>query len=147
MKLSFNKLTAAFGKSKTIESVDTENMTEDIINSVEGNPFAVSEQNVMYGAIKELGGYYYLKTIIVGSFKIKTMKGGTLSIASNDFKLELKTDMDEFESDHSNISNRFVTRIDFQVEEEHVSKIVASKIETLVLKVKKNVIEFKAFRG
>ena len=115
MKLSFNKLTAAFGKSKTIESVDTENMTEDIINSVEGNPFAVSEQNVMYGAIKELGGYYYLKTIIVGSFKIKTMKGGTLSIASNDFKLELKTDMDEFESDHSNITNRFVTRIDFQV--------------------------------
>jgi len=146
MKLSFNKLVAAFGNSKTKEPAETENITNDIINAIEGNPFAVSEQNVMYGAIKELGGYYYFKTIIVGSFKIKTKKGATLSIASNDFELDLKTDMDEFESDHSNVSNRFITRIDFQVEDEHVSKIDASKIDTLKLKAKKNVINFKIFK-
>ena len=56
-------------------------------------------------AVKELGGFYYLKTIVVGAFKIKTIKGATLMIVGNKFELKLKTDMDEFESEYSNISN------------------------------------------
>jgi len=146
MKSAIDKLRTAFGNKKAKDHTQAVNYTEGIINSIKDTPFALSDQNVMYAANKELGGYYYLKTIIVGTFKIKTMKGATLSIASNDFKLELKTDMDEFESDHSDVSNMFVTRIDFQVEEGDVSKVDASKIDTLVLKAKKNVIDFKAFR-
>jgi len=146
MGFSFDKVLAAFGNTRAMENTVVDNVTEDIINSIKDKPFAVSEQNVMYAAIKELGGYYYLKTIIVGSFKIKTMKGATLSISGNELDLILKTDMDEFESDHSNISGTYITRIDFQINEENVSQIDTSFINTFVLKAKKNVIDFKSYK-
>ena len=70
MQLSINKILAVFGKKTSIERTVVDNYTEDIINSIEDEPFAVSSENVMYTATKELGGFHYLKTMIVGSFKI-----------------------------------------------------------------------------
>lgn len=143
MSLSFNKILAAFGNVRAMERTHVDNYTEDIINSIEDKAFAVSDQNVMYANINELGGFYYFKTIIVGSFKIKTMKGATLHIKSNDFEIDLNTDMNEFESDHSNISNRYITRIDFQIEKDEILKLESNNIDSIVLKSKKHVIEFK----
>ena len=143
MSFSLDKIRAAFGNPRAIEPTRDDNHTEAIINSIQDKHFAVSKENVMYAAINELGGYFYLKTIIVGTFKIKTMKGATLSIKSKDFDLELITDMDEFVSDHSNVSNRYITRIDFQVNEDDVPKINPSILNSLLLKAKKHSIEFK----
>jgi hypothetical protein len=143
MKLSFDKLLAAFGNMRAMERTDIDDYTEAIINDIKDSPFAVSQQDVLYAATKELGGFYYLKTIIVGTLKIKTKKGAKLNIAGKSFDLTLNTDMDEFESEYSNVSNRFITRIDFQIEKEDVSKIDKSLVNTLVLTAKKNNIEFK----
>jgi len=144
MKFKLDNLLAAFGNMRAMERTHVDNYTEDIINSIDQEAFAVSEQNVLYANTKELGGYYYLITIVVGAFKIKTMKGAILNITGKDFKLELKSDMEEFESDHSNVSNRYVTRIDFIIEEDDVSKINTSLINTLTLKAKKQVIGFNS---
>ena len=130
------------GNVHAMEKTHVDNNTEDIINSIEDKAFAISQQNVMYASIKELGGYYYFLTIIVGTFKIKTFKGAKLSISGTNFELELKTDMDEFESEYSNVSNRNITRIDFQIEEEDVSKIDKSQIGTLQITAKKHQINF-----
>jgi len=143
MGFSFGKLLNTFGNKGIKEQELDNNNVEAIMSSIEDQHFAVSDQNVMYAAINELGGYYYLKTIIVGAFKIKTMKGATLSIKSDDLELDLVTDMDEFESEHTNISKRYVTRIDFQVNEEDVPKIDPSKLNSLELKAKKHSIIFQ----
>jgi len=145
MKFSFDKILAAFGNNRAKEQTDSDNFTEDNINSLKDDAFAISEENAIFLAVKELGGFYYLKTIIVGTFKIKTNKGATLSIKGTDFELELKTDMDEFESEYSNTSNRNITRIDFQIEEEVASKIDKSLVKTLELKAKKHQILFNTF--
>ncbi len=142
MNFSFDKLLAAFGKNQAIN--DT---TEAILNDIEDTPFAISTQNVMYAAAKELGGYYYFKTIVVGTFKIKTIKGAELNIVGDDFKLALTTDMDEFESESSNVSNRYITQIDFQIEQEDVSKINSDKIKSLVLVAKKHMIDFNTVKN
>jgi len=144
MKFKLDKLLAAFGNMRAMERTHVDNYTEDIINSIDQDAFAVSEQNVLYANTKELGGYYYLITIVVGTFKIKTMKGATLNISGKDFKLELKSDMEEFESDHSNVSNRYITRIDFIIEEEDVSKMNKSLINSLTFKVKKQSVVFNS---
>ncbi len=143
MNFSIDKLLAAFGNKRATEGTNIDNDTEDIINSIEVKAFAISEQNVMYTSINELGGYYYLKTIVIGSFKIKTMKGATLIAKSDDFELELPTEMDEFESDHSNISKRYITTIDFQIQEEDVPKLDSSLLNSVTLKAKKKEITFK----
>ena len=145
MKFFFNKVLATIKNTHATEKTHLENVTEDIINTIEDKAFAISQQNVMYANTKELGGYYYLIVIVVGTFKIKTKKGGTLSISGKDFELELKTDMDEFESEYSNIPNRNITRIDFQIEEEDISKIDKLLIDSLLLKAKKHQLLFKTF--
>jgi len=147
MKFSIDKILGAFSNNKEIEQTHVGNYTEDIIKSIEDKAYAISEQNVMYASNKELGGYFYFKTIIVGSFKMKTMKGAKLNILADDFNLELKTDMDEFESDHSNVSNRYITRIDFQIEKEDVSKLKQSNINNIQLETKKKTLEFILYKA
>ena len=142
MRFSLNKLLAAFGNPRAMERTDVDTNPEDIINAVKEKAFAVSKDNVLFASTKELGGYYYVITIIIGAFKIKTNKGATLNITGNDFNLDLNADTDEFESDHSNESNRYITRIDFQIEKEDVEKFDEKRIKSLKLVAKKHSIVF-----
>lgn len=142
MKFSITKLRAAFGDIKAMEKLHVDTYTEDIINDVEGVPFALSETNVMYAGFSELAGYHYFKTIIIGTFQIKTFKGAKLTVIGDDFKLELKSDMVELESEFSNVSNRSITRIDFEIDEEDLPKISKSKIQSLQLSAKKAKADF-----
>ena len=144
MKFKLNKILGAFGNTRSSEPTDDDNYIKDIIKSVDEEAFAVSEQNVLFAKVSELGGYYYVITIVVGTFKIKTNKGANLSIEGENFNLILNSDMDEFESDHSNVSNRFITRIDFQIEKEDVSKFDKKTIISLKLSAKKQEVIFNA---
>ena len=143
MKFNLDKIRAAFGNIRAMERTHIDNHTEAIINSIDEDPFAISEQNVLFARTSELGGYYYVITIIVGAFKIKTNKGAKLKIESESFDLVLNSDTVEFESDHSNVSNRFITRIDFQIEKEEVSKFDKAIIKSLKLYAKKQEVIFK----
>lgn len=142
MKFSITKLRAAFGDKKDQEKLEDGTYTEAIINEVEGVPFAISDTNVMYAGLSELAGYQYFKTINVGTFQVKTHKGAKLTIHGEGFKLELKSDMEELESEFSNVSNRYITRIDFEIDAEDLPKIAKSKIQSLQLAAKKTKIEF-----
>tara|TARA_R110000868_G_scaffold74662_5_gene215675 strand:- start:1069 stop:1506 length:438 start_codon:yes stop_codon:yes gene_type:complete len=144
MKFKLNKILGAFGNTRSSEPTDDDNYIKDIIKSVDEEAFAVSEQNVLFAKVSELGGYYYVITIVVGTFKIKTNKGANLSIEGENFNLILNSDMDEFESDHSNVSNRFITRIDFQIEKEDISKFDKKTIISLKLSAKKQEVIFNA---
>ncbi|MBO3097654.1 hypothetical protein [Gelidibacter pelagius] len=142
MKFSITKLKAAFGTNKSVEEQHDNTYTEAIINDVEGAPFAMSNTNVMYAGMSELAGYHYFKTIIIGTFKIKTFKGAKLIINGEGFKLELKSDMLELNSESSAVPNRNITAIDFEIDEEDLPKISRSKIQSLELSAKKEKIVF-----
>ena len=143
MKFKLNKILGAFGNTRSSEPTHDDNYIKDIIKSVEEAPFAVSEQNVLFAKVSELGGYYYVITIVVGAFKIKTKNGGNLSLEGKNLNLILNSDMDEFESNHSNVSNSFITRIDFQIEKEDVPKLNKKSIKTVKLTSKKQEVIFK----
>ncbi|WP_298556339.1 hypothetical protein [uncultured Algibacter sp.] len=143
MKFGLNKIRAVFGDKQSMKQTQVENQIDDIIKSIDEEAFAISEQNVLFGRTSELGGYYYAITIIVGSFKIKTNKGAKLVLKGHNFDLTLNSDMDEFESNHSNASKRHITRIDFQIEKKDVAKFDKKKITSLTLSVKKQEVVFK----
>ena len=142
MKFKLNKILSAFGNTRSLEPTHDDNYIKDIIKSIDEEAFAVSEQNVLFAKVSELGGYYYVITIVIGRFKIKTKNGGNLSIEGKNFNLILNSDMDEFESNHSNVSNSFITRIDFQIEKEDVSMFDKKTITSLKLYAKKQEISF-----
>ena len=142
MKFKLNKILSAFGNTPSLEPTHDDNYIKDIIKSIDEEAFAVSEQNVLFAKVSELGGYYYVITIVVGRFKIKTKNGGNLRIEGKNFNLILNSDMDECESNHSNSSNSFITRIDFQIEKEDVSKFDKKSITSLKLSAKKQEVIF-----
>lgn len=144
MKFSINKLKTVFGATKIVEEEHQDTFIEAIINDVDGVPFALSNTNVMYAGMSELAGYHYFKSIVIGTFKIKTFQGAKLIINGVDFKLELKSDMLELVSESSLIQNRNVTTIDFEIDEEDLPKITRSKIQSLELSVKKEKVIFKS---
>ncbi len=137
-----NKIKTAFGNTNIEEEEIDGNYIEDIINSVENIPFAASRSNVMYAGISELAGYHYFKTVIVGTYKLKTNKGAALNILGDDFKLSLNSDMLEMESEIANVPNQYVTKIDFEIEAEDIPKIKKLKISSLELIGKKENIVF-----
>lgn len=139
----FNKLKSSFGNQKERESGIQPSYVEEIINGIENEPFAVSETNVMYAGIGEIAGYKLLQTVVVGTFRIKTFKGAQLKITGTDFELNLNSDMVELESDFSNVSNRSITKIDFEIEANDIPKIVKSRINSLELSAKKEELIFK----
>jgi len=142
MKFSLAKLKAALGNQRAMEKEIVDTYTEDIINSIEKQPFAISNYNVCYAATNELAGYYFLQTIIVGKFKVKTFKGAQLTINGHDFELELESDMMEFQSELSNFPDRYITQIDFVLDKNDLPKMDRSHIKSLILSAKKQKVEF-----
>ena len=136
------KLKAAFGNPRAIEKLHVDDHTEAIINDIDQEPYAISDTNVMYAGLNELGGYYFFQTVIVGQFHIKTTKGATLTFGFDDSDLTLNSDTVELESDFSNVSNRSITKIDFQIEEQDIEILQKNDIKSLRLKAKKEDILF-----
>ena len=135
-------LSKLFGAAKSA-SHDT---VEAIINDVENKPFAVSQHNVLFAGLNELGGYYFFQTVIVGQLSVKSKTGATLTFSGDDnFKLELNSDMPEFESESSNIKGRYITKIDFQIEESDVKHLESATLRSIQLKVKKHDILFRKY--
>ncbi|MGC1631295.1 MAG: hypothetical protein WA749_04190 [Gelidibacter sp.] len=147
MKSFITKLKSAFSESKSADKPNNDAFTEAIINDVDGAPFALSETNVLYAGLSELAGYQYFKTIIIGTFKVKTFQGAKLIVKGGDFKLELSSDSMELESESSNIPNRNITRIDFEIDQQDISKISRATIESIEVIAKKNHVKFSVIQG
>jgi hypothetical protein len=145
-RMSFiTKLKTAFGSQKAKEKDVITDTTDAIIKDIDNTPFAISESNVLYAGLNELGGYYFFQTVIVGTFHIKTVKGAQLKILGHDFELFLDSDMIELESDRSNISNRSISKIDFQIEETDAAKLDRASVKHLILTAKNEAITFSRY--
>jgi hypothetical protein len=142
MKFSLSKLKTAFGNQNSKDKKQLDNFIEEIIKTIEQKPFASSDQNVCYVAANELAGYYFLQTIIVGKFKIKTFNGAQLTVKGDGFQLELESDMKELVSDLYAVPKSYVTRIDFILNKKDLPKIDKSRIHSLILSAKKQSIAF-----
>ena len=134
----------SFLKNKKNKSTDS---IEAIIKDIESTPFGVSESNVLYAGLNELGGYYFFQTVIVGQLNIKTMNGAKLILKGEGIELELKSDSPEFESDPSPVKGRSITKIDFQIEESDIKTLENNRITSIQLKAKKQDILFTKYVG
>ncbi len=135
-------LTKLFGKKTSETQLNPQDSIEAIIKDVENKPFGISQNNVLFAGLNELGGYYFFQTVIVGQLNVKSKDGASLSIKGGDFELKLNSDMPEFESESSDIKGRNVTKIDFQVEETDIEHLENAKLSSIQLNVKKQDILF-----
>jgi len=138
----FSKL---FGSNKNEEKLEGEEYIKTIIEASDDEPLAVSESNIMYAGYNELGGYYYLQTVVVGSLKTKTKDGAKLTIEGKNDTLELNSDMLELESDPAHPLKGYVTKVDFQIEKDAVEKLKRSNIKNIQFIIKNHDISFSIY--
>lgn len=136
-------LSKLFGNN-TSKKTSNDNV-EAIIHDVENRPYGVSENNVLFAGLNELGGYFFFQTVIVGQLNIKSKDGATLLFKGENFELKLNSDMPEFESEGSDIKGRNVTKIDFQIEESDIKQLENAKLNSVQLNVKKQTILFTKY--
>ena len=142
MAFSLSKLFGTKTSESKLHSGDT---IEAIIDDVENRPFGVSQNNVLFAGLNELGGYHFFQTVIVGQLHVKSKNGAQLFFIGDNFKLQLNADMPEFESESSDIKGRSVTKIDFQVEEGDIEQLENAILSSIQLNVKKQDILFTKY--
>jgi hypothetical protein len=141
------KLKSALVNSNTSKTAGASDSIDAIIKAVDNKPLAISDNNVLYAGLNELGGYYVFQTVIVGALNVKTKKGAQLVISGKGFNFDLESDSVEFESESAGVKGRYVTKIDFQIEKRDASKIAPLKIEALTLRCKQHEILFTGVTG
>lgn len=133
-------LSKIFGKTET-----SEDTIEAIIASVEHQAYGVSDSNVLFAGLNELGGYFFFQTIIVGTLNVKCKNGAKLTFKGENFELTLNSDSLEFESHHTEVKGRYVTNIDFQIEESDIKALQNATLSEIILKVKKHEVLFTKY--
>ncbi|WP_438422826.1 hypothetical protein [Aquimarina macrocephali] len=118
-----DKVLAALGNIKAMERLHVDTFTENMISDIDGDKIAESREGQLYITIEELNGYLFLETVILSGINIKTFKGGTLTFFGVEEDFVLKSDTKEIESDYSNVSNRFITKITFDINQKEIERI------------------------
>jgi len=101
--------------------------------------YARNEMNDVYLDHEELGGFPFIKTIIVGELSLAIKRVGCqLTFFFKDGQITLDSDNPTVESSQLKNTDVFVTQIDFELNEEEADKIKKSKVKQIQFVCKKN---------
>lgn len=110
------KATVALGGIDTSPKNHKDNFVETLMNQIPGEKIAEIENGGVWVEFIELGDYEFMDVHLVGFEKYKTFEGAELVFKSGSIELgKLQSDTKEIESHHSNISNRYLTTVNFEI--------------------------------
>jgi len=134
------------GGVDTSERNHVDTFTENRIHRVSGEQIASSENGGIWIVFQELSGYTFLNISIINPIEIKTLKGCVLTIIGNENELQLESDTREIESDFSNVSNRWLTNICFDVSSINTEIIQKNKVEHITIKWENKSLNFESVK-
>jgi len=129
---------ANMGNLKAMQRNHTDTFTESKIENIKGEKIASSENGGIWIEFQELAEYHFMNVIIVGKKKIKTFNGCELVFVGKENEMKLKSDMQEIVSDFSNISNRWITFLSFDITDLNIDFILNKEAEKATLYFKKD---------
>ena len=135
-----DKLLASMGNISAMERLHVDTFTENKILNIGGEKIAESKEGQLWVGIQELTGYYFLETTIVSVLNIKTFDGATLLFKGGKEDFTLKSDTQEIKSEFSNVSNRFIAEVSFDITKEEIDKMVKADFTEIEFKFKKKTI-------
>ncbi|WP_117881733.1 hypothetical protein [Aureibaculum luteum] len=141
-----DKVLAGLGNMKAMKRVHVDTFTEGLMESVEGEKLSASEHGEIWAHIQELGGYYSLNTTILSGVNIKTIKGGKLSFLGSKDTFVLDTDDNQLESDYSNVSNRWMTKANYNIDKKDIDYIRGKGYTELQFVFKKKTLVFDVIK-
>lgn len=137
---SIDKVLAAFGNIRAMERTHVDIFTENLISNIKGNKIAESEYGQLFVSFQNLANYEFLDVTVLSATNIKTFKGSSLTFVSGDKETIFLSDTQEIESDYSNVSKRWMTKISFVIGDGDKGMIVDKKFDKVFLKFKKKTL-------
>ena len=132
MAFSFSKLL-----SNKKEKVTLKQLPELKLTGV--TKYAKNDLNDVYLDFEELGGFPFIKTIIVGEISVAYKRVGCqLTFFFKDEQITLNSDNTAVESSQIKNTDVFYTQIDFELTEEELAKIKKRKIKEIEFSFKKS---------
>ena len=135
-----DKLLASMGNIGAMERLQVDTLTEGAILNIGGEKIAESKEGQLWVGIQESTGYYFLETTIVSVLNIKTFDGATLIFKGGKKDFELKSDTQEIKSEFSNVSNRFIAEVSFDITKTEIDQMVKGYFTEVEIKFKKKAI-------
>lgn len=134
------------GGVDTSEKNHVDTFTENRIANVSGEQIASSENGGIWIEFQELSGYHFMDIIVIGKKKFKTFDGCELVFISDNSDLKLLSDTKEIESDFSNVSNRWITQIAFDITTTNIEMIRKKEANQAHLNFKKDSETFEIIK-
>lgn len=132
-----DQLLAGFGNMSAMQRVHVDTHTEGLINNIPGERYGVSNYGELWVSYQELAGYFFINTSIVSGTSFKGNKGATLEFLNGENGFVVESDDYMIESDYSNVSNRWLTKINYCLEKEKWEAVEKKKFSQVKFKWKK----------
>lgn len=134
----------AFSFSKFFKKEETTQELPPLPDIDFGNfrKIAQNEYNKLYIDFEELGGFPFLKTILLGGEFVKIKRDGcTVKFTFTDESLTLQSDHSSLESTKLKNSPFYFTEIDFEMNDEELHKIKNKKPLAITFEFQKKIVE------
>ncbi len=135
-----DKVLAALGSVKAMERLHVDTFTEEKMENVGGEKIAESREGQLYVGISDINGYLFLETVLFSGINIKTFNGATLSFEGGGEDFILKSDTQEIVAEFSNVSNRFMSQVSFDITKDEIQKLTKGDFKQVIFKFKKKTI-------
>lgn len=136
----------AFSLSNLLKS-KKETISETPIQKLEfkgGTKYAENETGDVYLDFEELGGFPYIKTIIIDTTSLKIKRVGcTLTFHFKDGSLTINSDNTDIDSNRIKNTPFYITPIDFEVTAEEAAIIKKNTIKNIAFTFKNNTYNYK----
>lgn len=138
----------AFTLSNIFKPKQTPNPAEilKMIDYKGGTKFAANETNNVYVDIEELGGFPYLKTVIIGDTSVKIKRTGcTVTFVFKKDAITLNSDNTSIDSNQIKKTSVYYTEIDFELDTAEAERIKKEKVREIQYTFKNKTITFPRF--
>ena len=132
-----------FGNPRAMQRTHVDTYTEERIKNVSGIKIAESKEGQFWVTFQELNGYIFMNVCILSKLNLKSISGAKLTILTNEYEIELDTDEKEIESNFSNISNTWITKVSFEIDTKEREIIESENFEEIKYGFKNEILQFQ----
>lgn len=111
-----DQIFAALGNIKSMERLHVDTFTEDKIKNISGTKIAESTEGQFWVSFQELGGFLFMNATILGHLNLNTNNGIKIILFTTEYEIEFDSDEKEIQSDFSNVSNTWITKVSFVID-------------------------------
>ncbi|WP_445714035.1 hypothetical protein [Flavobacterium sp.] len=142
------KVVVAMGGVDTSEKNHVDTYTENIIVKIPGDKMATtSNGGGIWTEISEIEEYEFLDIHVVGFKPYKCFNGAELIFIKEDNEIAvLNSDTKEIVSTHSNVSERYLTTLSFEITNKNLDFLFDRECDKVIFKCNKKEEEFEVIK-